>query len=355
MYRHSCVPPAWRRAVLAAGVLALAAMALTAAPALADDAPDPAASWHGRAIREPHHSVVPAALRRWPAVRLGTGYALPDGSRRVRMIQRMLRRLGYRPGPVDGMFGPRTAAAVRWFEYKHGLPRRRGIGRDALALLRSRAAGRSDRLLASSTPREREARSRASEATVTRPAIRPATPTSGGTDLGPIVAVLGALAVLLLAAAQVRRGLRVDGRGVSRRRASAAIGYVALPRRGASDVVPAEILAALEQACETHGWTLTRVIHDVEPASGGLIDRPGLLVALEAVSTGQVAGLVVTRLRDITGYPSDLGPLMGWMDGVGAGLVVLDVGVDTTTERRRPALPERAERRPVRGHSRKEG
>src|SRR4051812_12721128 len=153
MYRHSCVPPAWRRAVLAAGVLALAATALTAAPALADVAPDPAASWHGRAIREPHHSVVPAALRRWPAVRLGAGAAVPAGPPRVRAIQRMPRRLGSRPGPVDGMFGPRTAAAARWFEYKHGLPHRRGIGRGALALLRSRAAGRPGRLLASAAPR----------------------------------------------------------------------------------------------------------------------------------------------------------------------------------------------------------
>jgi peptidoglycan hydrolase-like protein with peptidoglycan-binding domain len=359
MHRHSCAPPAWRRAVLAAGVLALAATALTAAPALAGVAPDPATSWHGRAIRDPHRSAVPAALRRWPAVRLGTGYALPDGSRRVRAIQRMLRRLGYRPGPVDGMLGPRTAAAVRWFEYKHGLPRRSGIGRDALALLRSRAAGNPDRLLASSAPREGDLRSRASKATGTRPAARAAAPSAGGTDFGPILAALGALSVLLLAVAQVRRGLRVEPPEASgpatRRPANAAIGYVALTPGGRSGVVPDDLLVAFEEACAAHGWTLVRVVQEVEPPSGRPGDRPGLSRALEEISTGNATGLIAGRLRDLTASASDLGPLLRWMDDAGAGLVVLDAGLDTTVEHRRPAVTDDAEPPPVPGRSRKEG
>jgi DNA invertase Pin-like site-specific DNA recombinase len=336
MYPYSCAPLAWRRAALAAGVLALAATALTAASAQADAAPDPAASWHGRAIRDPHRSVTPAALRRWPAVRLGTGYEQPDGSRRVRAIQRMLRRLGYRPGPLDGRFGPRTAAAVRWFEYKHGLPRARGIGRSALALLRSRAAGRPDRLLASTAPGERDVRAGRQQPRETQPATPTAVRASGGLDLTPILIGLGAILVLLLTVAQVRRAARVEepeGLGtMTAQRPRAAIGYVAFPRGSGSSGVSQDVLAAFEHACVAHGWNLGRVIHDVEPASGRLSDRPGLFHALEAIAAGNSAGLIVGRLRDLTASASDLGPLMRWMDDAGAGLVVLDVGLDTTVE-----------------------
>jgi pyruvate ferredoxin oxidoreductase gamma subunit len=62
------------------------------------------------------------ALRR-PSelIALGTGYADPQGSAAVRAIQRRLRRAGERPGPVDGLYGPRTEAAVQSFQGRHGL------------------------------------------------------------------------------------------------------------------------------------------------------------------------------------------------------------------------------------------
>lgn len=57
-------------------------------------------------------------------------YALPYGSRTmvlgmrgddVQELQRRLRDLGYAPGPVDGIFGPLTRAAVVAFQRDHGL------------------------------------------------------------------------------------------------------------------------------------------------------------------------------------------------------------------------------------------
>jgi TPR repeat protein len=46
--------------------------------------------------------------------------------------QRLLVELGYNPGPVDGILGPRTMAAIRAFETKSGLP---GTGKPTDALI----------------------------------------------------------------------------------------------------------------------------------------------------------------------------------------------------------------------------
>ncbi len=40
----------------------------------------------------------------------------------VANAQSGLIELGYDPGPVDGVMGPRTSAAIREYQYDHGLP-----------------------------------------------------------------------------------------------------------------------------------------------------------------------------------------------------------------------------------------
>jgi peptidoglycan hydrolase-like protein with peptidoglycan-binding domain len=62
-----------------------------------------------------------ADARRHP-LRRGAGYAQPEGSARVRVLQRELRRRGLRPGAADGRFGPRTEAAVARLHRTRGLP-----------------------------------------------------------------------------------------------------------------------------------------------------------------------------------------------------------------------------------------
>ena len=52
---------------------------------------------------------------------LGSGYSTPHGSPLVRVLQRHLRLVGYPPGPIDGLYGPRTRQAVVAFQTAHGL------------------------------------------------------------------------------------------------------------------------------------------------------------------------------------------------------------------------------------------
>jgi peptidoglycan hydrolase-like protein with peptidoglycan-binding domain len=51
----------------------------------------------------------------------GAGYGTNGGSKPVRVLQRRLRGLGHSPGPIDGLYGPLTEAAVRSFQRSQGL------------------------------------------------------------------------------------------------------------------------------------------------------------------------------------------------------------------------------------------
>ena len=62
-----------------------------------------------------------AALAEAALLAPGAGYGTDAGSKAVRQLQLRLRRLGDRPGPIDGLYGPRTAAAVVRFQRSHGL------------------------------------------------------------------------------------------------------------------------------------------------------------------------------------------------------------------------------------------
>jgi peptidoglycan hydrolase-like protein with peptidoglycan-binding domain len=60
-----------------------------------------------------------------------------DRSQDVRSLQEMLRKNGINPGPVDGIFGPRTERAVREFQARNGLQTDGIVGEKTSAALRA--------------------------------------------------------------------------------------------------------------------------------------------------------------------------------------------------------------------------
>ena len=71
----------------------------------------------------------------------GAGFGSPVEARRVRLVQRVLRRDGWAPGRVDGLFGPRTEAAVLRFQAAGGLPVDGVVGKQTAKALSQARSG----------------------------------------------------------------------------------------------------------------------------------------------------------------------------------------------------------------------
>ena len=305
---------------VAIAISVLAALLTTPAEA-ASDRPDAPASagWHGRAIQNPlpaPRSVPAGWPRGWGAgpVRRGTGFVKPGGSRRVRAVQRRLIQLGYRPGPVDGLFGPWTEAAARWFQYKHGLPTTGRVNRLTLEVLRARSDHRPLRRIPATEPDATQPETEAPPA----PAPAPVPVADESPSIVPwLIAVALALALGVLVGAMLPR----------RRRGTPVLGYVA--RGGSAEVAAAA--PALEDACARRDWALIRIVQEPDDAGARLADRPGLLHAMKQIEAGEASGLVVTRLRDFTTRFADLAPLMTWLTAADGFLAAVDDDLDTST------------------------
>ena len=171
-----------------------------------------------------------AALAREAAtIAPGAGYGRPHGSERVRALQRRLRRAGERPGPLDGLFGPRTEAAVRRLQATNGLAVDGIVGRATRGVLARRGAAPAPRRRRGGAPRH-GARSAGPEP-VRNPSPGPATkhepapsgrarpsPQRGGSglefpDLGLTLVLVGAIALLALMGLALGRsgGRRPEG------------------------------------------------------------------------------------------------------------------------------------------------
>ena len=104
------------------------------------------------------------------------------------------------------------------------------------------------------------------------------------------------------------------------------LGYVALADAG--DIDELEAVTGIGEWCETRGWRLARVIHDIGPDRG----RPGLDEALGELRTRHAAGLVVARLGDLADTVQELGALLQWFADTDAFLIALDYAPDDDDE-----------------------
>ena len=102
------------------------------------------------------------------------------------------------------------------------------------------------------------------------------------------------------------------------------LGYVALAEGEVLDTAVRHI----GEWCEARGWRLERVIHDAPASTFG---RPGLAHVFDEIAAGRAAGLVVTRLRDLTDSVAELGPLLEWFVDADAMLIALDYHLDTSS------------------------
>jgi peptidoglycan hydrolase-like protein with peptidoglycan-binding domain len=337
--------------------------------------PLPSAGWHGRPIRNPHRYTSPATLDpggrrdgRARPLRLGAGYRSAAGSQRVRQVQRDLRRLGYQPGPVDGLFGPRTKAAVQWFQMKYGLGPDGTVNAVTLGHLRTLALGRgqaqSTRTRATAPVLPSRA-SRPPRAATQPSAGQPDDATDRGSRVSPLLLVLvgavgvAALSLFTLRRIAPRRDERVPppastpraaptstsahaGAGgdaspapapptVGQQRSPRVVGYAT-----AQDQAELERqAAAIERACGERGWTLACVIRENGSGNGNGRERPGLAHAVKQVREGLAGRLVVDSL-DHLGPEDEVRAQLRSFAGDDIDLVALDAGGNATRKRRRP-------------------
>src|SRR3954469_2131644 len=86
----------------------------------------------------------------------------------------------------------------------------------------------------------------------------------------------------------------------------------------------------IREMAKPHGWRIVQMIRD-EGLSAGTLDRAGLYRALGQLAAGRADGLVVAKLDRLTRSTVDFGLLLEWFKDSGRTLILLDLGVDTST------------------------
>jgi peptidoglycan hydrolase-like protein with peptidoglycan-binding domain len=313
-----------------------------------------------------------------PVLGPGAGYGQTGRPTKVRDLQRRLRQLDHRPGPVDGLYGPRTAAAVASFQ------RAQGLAADGVAwprTLRAVARARHDELsLARNVEPRTPPRTTLSQSTdrlpTTNHAPRPsvadstASATTDATSLGdvpelPWLLVTGVLAFALAAVTfPLMERLAVSGKAVMpgvatipddhRSKWSSttqggttfvapgplppptstangdggagleAFGYVSVADPGApAERDLREQIDAMDRLCARRGWRLVEVARDVGH------DRPGLSYALDRLANGEASCLVVAEVRRLGNSAAELARNLRSLRDHDVRLIAVDVDLDT--------------------------
>jgi DNA invertase Pin-like site-specific DNA recombinase len=249
---------------------------------------------------------------------------------------------------VDGLFGPRTRAATRWFQFKHGFEPTGRVNRSTLTVLRARSAHQPLNPEPSEPPPAAEPPAATTTPAPPAPALAP--PEDTNTSL-----LLVALLLLLLA---LGLGVIVGLRGPELRRRKTepdepapvralepppatpirpprpasrtpqVLGYMAAdPETEQADTAT----AAIALRCAHRGWSLMEVINDERTPGRRLAERPGLVYAVRNLRSGPASGLVVARLGDVMPRVGDLATLLQWLADADAFLGAVDHELDTST------------------------
>lgn len=89
--------------------------------------------------------------------------------------------------------------------------------------------------------------------------------------------------------------------------------------------------ATINDECRRRGWELVEVFEDAGASGKSLAGRPALQEALNAVRSHRASALVVAKLDRLSRSLLDFAALMEDARTEGWALVILDLGVDTTT------------------------
>ena len=227
-------------------------------------------------------------------LRRGAGYAQPDGSPRVRALQTKLTARRLRPGPVDGLYGPLTQAAVTRLQRSGGVPANGVVTARTQQLLTAdrgqteqRASTKSEDEQGQTDEQQANAGGSAGKATNDQ---RPAASTSvdtgdvqrnGSDDVAlPLAILIGALALAagLLAgtllgrrnrvvsgtAVPLAQGVRIEGTHRSFGRFSGTVHALVLGRRGLRRAPEASYLVS-DQGIDEPFWVAQDEVSNIVP------------------------------------------------------------------------------------------
>jgi hypothetical protein len=342
-------------------ITALIALLVPASPALAQTTagPDAAAglsprlladsSWHGRPIQRPwrlRSIALRAKTSGAASLRPGSGFSSAGGSDRVRRLQRGLTTLGYRPGKIDGLFGPRTQATLIAFQRKHGLPETGVAGPVTLRTLRGRTSDRPPSVEESSSSTSRPASAPVAaasepEASAARSDSRPQVTRPGRADsgldtttlifgLGIAVAVLILIGLLAPRRPERRASPAAPGLGALNGSAARAIGYAAgretLLRRQEQEIVT---------ECDSRRLELVELVTDAVGSGVAAHDRPGLRRMLNRIRDGDASTVVVSRLDRLGASHEEIRGVLWTVARNQASVIVLSDAEANGTERDR--------------------
>jgi peptidoglycan hydrolase-like protein with peptidoglycan-binding domain/DNA invertase Pin-like site-specific DNA recombinase len=303
------------------------------------------------------------ALRREAALlRPGAHDGGPQGSTRVRTLQRDLRSVGEHPGPIDGRFGPLTEHAVQHLQRQEGLAIDGIVGKaTGVALARRLTQVRSTK----SGQRPAQPTTRHTNASV--PAGQPkGAPTpeeqsggSGGSRTTAIAGLAVAAALVLLCGALVLRARRRRPTAPPRERRPPFAGEATRGQRPIEQEAPmatsqfrtngapmlgyatvgisrghldGDFRAQAERIvaeCRRRGLSVVEFVREREPQRRSALERPALGYALQRISAGDAQGLAVADLSRLSRSVTELGRVLEWFSRSGARLVAVEQGIDT--------------------------